>query len=142
MDSVSSALPRIAVDDKSGIYAVWMDERNGNKKDDVYFSRNETLTSLKSRTPAQPVKYSLLQNYPNPFNPSTVIAYRLPHPGFVSLSIYNRLGQKVCTAVNQKQKAGRHSVTFNASRLASGVYFYRLSTGSGLARVRKMILLH
>ena len=84
--------------------------------------------------------YSLSQNYPNPFNPATVINYQLPKDGLVTLKIYNELGQEVKTLVNQYQSTGNYSVDFNASDLASGVYFYKLQAGDFIS-VKKMILL-
>jgi hypothetical protein len=87
-----------------------------------------------------PHTYSLSQNYPNPFNPSTVINYSLEKPSNVSLAIYNVLGQKVATLVNQFMQAGSYSYSFDATRLASGVYFYRIEAGSFVS-VKKMLLM-
>ena len=87
-----------------------------------------------------PVQYSLEQNYPNPFNPSTVIKYSVAKDGFVNVSIFNILGQKVATLVNGNVKAGSYDVSFNASSLSSGVYFYSIEAGDFKA-VRKMMLM-
>lgn len=100
-----------------------------------------------------PKTYSLDQNYPNPFNPTTTISYTVPplrgpsghRTGdrgelSVTLSVYNALGQKVYTLVNQSQEAGNYSVGFDGSNLASGVYYYRLAT-SEFSQTRKMILI-
>jgi hypothetical protein len=87
-----------------------------------------------------PVSLSLGQNYPNPFNPATTIRYALPARSFVTLSVYNTLGQQVTTLVNDTQEAGYHEVRFDGVNLASGVYFYRLQTG-GFVQTRKMLLL-
>ncbi len=73
-----------------------------------------------------PKNYALSQNYPNPFNPSTIINYQLPIDNWVTLKVYNVLGQEVMTIVNEDKKIGRYEVEFNASTLSSGVYFYRL----------------
>jgi hypothetical protein len=81
----------------------------------------------------------LEQNYPNPFNPSTTIRYALPHRSQVTLTVFNTLGQQVATLVAGEVDAGFHEVTFDASGLASGVYFYRLHAG-GYTQIRKMLL--
>lgn len=99
------------------------------------------LTAVRQVADAIPQKFSLNQNYPNPFNPTTIISYNLPHAASVNLDVYNILGQKVAALVDGTQQAGIHEVTFDASRFASGVYFYRLSAGSGQVQTRKMILL-
>jgi hypothetical protein len=87
-----------------------------------------------------PLVYSLGQNYPNPFNPSTVIRFEIPKQANVELKVYNLLGQVVATLVNGDMKAGRHEATFDASRLSSGVYFYKLIAGS-FVDTKKMLLL-
>ena len=87
-----------------------------------------------------PSNYSLSQNYPNPFNPTTTIEYNIPYDGFVVLKIYDILGREVKTLVNEEKSAGNYSVTLNASSLASGVYFYRLSAGN-YTSIKKMVVL-
>lgn len=89
---------------------------------------------------AGPVSFGLSQNYPNPFNPSTVIGYRLSAVSDVSLIVYDVLGRELIMLVNERQTAGDHSVSFNASGLPSGVYFYRLQSGTSSV-VRKMLLM-
>ncbi|MBE0538725.1 MAG: T9SS type A sorting domain-containing protein [Ignavibacterium sp.] len=87
-----------------------------------------------------PAQYSLEQNYPNPFNPSTLIKYSIAKDGFVNVSIFNLLGEKVATLVNNNVKAGSYEINFNASHLSSGVYFYSIEAGDFKA-VRKMLLM-
>ncbi len=87
-----------------------------------------------------PVKYALEQNYPNPFNPSTVIEFRMPAAGIVSLKVYNILGQEVKTLAEGMQPAGNYTYRFDGANLSTGVYFYRLQSGS-FVQVRKMMLL-
>lgn len=87
-----------------------------------------------------PGEFALNQNYPNPFNPATNISYELPVDEHVRLDVYDVVGRRVATLVNQNQNSGRHQVTFDASGLASGMYIYRLQTESFTA-TQKMILL-
>jgi predicted GH43/DUF377 family glycosyl hydrolase len=86
-----------------------------------------------------PATFFLSQNYPNPFNPSTSITFELPRTSLVNLSVYNMLGLKVSTLVNEEKPAGVHAVQFNGSRLASGVYFYRLQAGE-FVQTRKLVI--
>ncbi|MCL6100238.1 MAG: T9SS type A sorting domain-containing protein [Bacteroidetes bacterium] len=87
-----------------------------------------------------PSNYTLSQNYPNPFNPSTLIEYSIPKGGFVTVKVYNLLGQEVATLVNQEQRAGSYKVDFDATKLASGVYMYQLHAGN-FNLTKKMILM-
>lgn len=84
--------------------------------------------------------YNLEQNYPNPFNPNTTINFSIPEDAFVSLKVFNSLGQEVGTLINQQIPEGKHRVEFNALNLPSGMYLYTLSTGS-FNETKKMILL-
>lgn len=87
-----------------------------------------------------PSEIALQQNYPNPFNPNTTISYSIPQASQVVLKIYNSLGQEVSTLVDGKRSAGPHSVTWNASNVSSGVYFYKIFVGSEVY-TRKMVLI-
>ena len=87
-----------------------------------------------------PQKYSLSQNYPNPFNPGTNISFSLGKPSNVKLAVYNILGQKIAVLVNNYMQAGSYTYQFNAAKLASGVYIYRIEAGSFVSS-KKMILL-
>ena len=92
-------------------------------------------------SPSQlPKEFSLKQNYPNPFNPTTSIQYSIFSKQYVSLKVYNALGQEIITLVSQEQSAGTYSVDFNAANLPSGVYIYRLNSGKYFDE-KKMLLL-
>ena len=102
--------------------------------------RDSVVTGVTENRAEVPFVYSLEQNYPNPFNPTTTIAYSIASAGQVRIDLYNALGQKVKTLVNEHKPAGRYQVTVDASDLSSGVYFYRIETGSFHA-VKKMVLI-
>ncbi len=87
-----------------------------------------------------PSAYALHQNFPNPFNPSTTISFSIPNTEFVTLKIYDSVGKEVETLVNENLPAGSYNKQFNATNLASGVYFYRLQAGS-YYQTNKMILM-
>jgi hypothetical protein len=87
-----------------------------------------------------PVQFELSQNYPNPFNPSTTINFSLPQSSNVTLKVFNTLGQEVKTLINQNMESGAHSISFDASELNSGIYFYKLDAGQ-FSEVRKMTLI-
>ncbi|NNJ51789.1 MAG: T9SS type A sorting domain-containing protein [Ignavibacteriaceae bacterium] len=91
----------------------------------------------------QPViaySYSLGQNYPNPFNPSTTISYSIEKDGLVRLKVYDILGNEVAELVNKNQLAGKYEISFNASHLPSGIYFYTITSGN-YSNTKKLILL-
>jgi hypothetical protein len=87
-----------------------------------------------------PDRVVLGENYPNPFNPTTMIAYDIPSPGHVMLKVYNLLGQEVAVLVDEDLPAGRYQVSWNASGLASGLYFYRIQAGSFVDTKKLLIL--
>lgn len=87
-----------------------------------------------------PTEFALSQNYPNPFNPVTTIEYALPKDAFVTLSIYNVLGEEVARLVEKPQKTGYHQVVWEAQNMGSGIYFYKIVSGD-FSMIRKMTLL-
>jgi hypothetical protein len=87
-----------------------------------------------------PITYSLAQNYPNPFNPSTIIKFHIPKRSYVHLSIYNVMGQLVETLISEAMQPGKYQVNYGAENLASGIYFYNL-TSDNWSQTRKMILM-
>jgi predicted lipoprotein with Yx(FWY)xxD motif len=134
--------PMIVSNGNLGAIVVWQDYRSGNNFD-VYmngFNTSGIFTAIGDGGTVTANEYSLSQNYPNPFNPSTQIDYQLPKAGNVRLSIYNALGQEVSVLVNEMQNAGSHIIEWNASSFPSGVYIYKLETGSFVSN-KKMILL-
>jgi len=97
------------------------------------------LVNVTQNNGVVPDKFLLAQNYPNPFNPSTKINYELPVSNYVTLKIYDMMGREAYELVNANQTAGSYSVTFNASKLSSGVYYYKISAGE-FTETKKMLL--
>ena len=87
-----------------------------------------------------PTGYELKQNYPNPFNPSTTLSFVIGHKSFVSLKVFDILGNEIAKIVNEEKPAGEYEVAFNAAGLPSGVYFYSLKAGD-YSDTKKLILL-
>jgi serine protease len=114
----------------------WLVTSNG----EILKYRPQGTTAVEPPGMNAPLKYALEQNYPNPFNPTTTIRYEIRDAGNVQLKVYDVLGREVAELVNERQDAGSHRVNFNAARLASGVYFYRLSAG-GFTETRRMLLM-
>ncbi|MEE9448995.1 MAG: ScyD/ScyE family protein [Ignavibacteriaceae bacterium] len=100
---------------------------------------NSTVSSVLT-SPGLPEGFVLQQNYPNPFNPTTTIRYSLPSSRHVALKIYDILGREVITLVNELQAAGNYNIKFDAIKLSSGLYFYKITAGS-FSKVRKMMLI-
>ena len=130
----------LSVFDSLGIIernSTWFDENlsgaviDGNIYGNVTSAENEELVIQ---------NFSLEQNFPNPFNPATTINYNLDINSFVNLGIYNIIGEKVETLVNEFQKSGNHKINFNASNLPSGIYFYKLVSNKRVL-VKKMSLI-
>ncbi|HEY3249659.1 MAG TPA: choice-of-anchor B family protein [Ignavibacteria bacterium] len=96
------------------------------------------LVSTQNNDPI-PKKYSLKQNYPNPFNPSTKIEYSVPENAYITIKIFDVLGKEVARIADGYERAGQHLVTYDASHLPSGVYFYKLET-KGFSETRRMVL--
>ncbi|MCU7498788.1 MAG: phosphodiester glycosidase family protein [Bacteroidota bacterium] len=99
----------------------------------------QTTGVEESASSVRPDKFSLLQNYPNPFNPSTVIEFTTKELSHVSLKVYDMLGREVQVLLDKELPSGSHRVSFNAQELSSGVYFYRLQSGS-MVETKKMML--
>jgi hypothetical protein len=104
------------------------------------FETGQPFLNVRQDEMGLPIAFALEQNYPNPFNPSTSIKYSIPVGGMVTLKIFNILGQEVATLVNESLEAGSYTASFNASALSSGVYLYKIESGS-FTSVKKMMLL-
>ena len=102
----------------------------------IQYTTNQILVA---QVDAGPVEVDLEQNYPNPARTTTTIEYTVPSAGAVQLQVYDLLGRKVATLVDEEKGPGRHSVSVDASRFSSGVYFYRLRAG-GTIESRKMVI--
>jgi hypothetical protein len=107
---------------------------------EVHFSEPVQVSGVASVGTFRPMTFTLDQNYPDPFNPTTAVSYQLSAASEVKLAVYDILGREVAVLVNERKAPGRYEATFDASRLASGVYIYRLTAGQNGAS-RKMILL-
>lgn len=112
--------------------------RNPNDRVIIDFTATTLPVSVENET-ITAKDYYLNQNFPNPFNPATRINYGVAKSGNVEISVYNILGNKVATLVNEFKPAGNYTVDFNASKLSSGVYFYKIIT-NGFVQTKKMIL--
>ena len=105
-----------------------------------FFVETEFPTAIGDDIATLPMAYALRQNYPNPFNPSTTIQFDLPQQSHVTLTIINVQGKRVHTLVSEERAAGVHREVFDASRLASGVYWYHIQAGS-FTQSKKLVLL-
>ncbi len=113
-------------------------------KNEFYKYTLHNSTTGVTRSNINKLDFQLNQNYPNPFNPSTNISYEIPQSGYVTLKIFNVLGQEVETIVDKEQSAGKYSIVFNSSgtgsEIASGIYFYQIRVGN-YVETRKMVLI-
>jgi hypothetical protein len=114
----------------------WYDSSWVNSRKDLY----SYIPTDVEKIVIEPSRYNLKQNYPNPFNPSTTIKYQIPELSFVTLIVYDVLGNEVATLVNEEKPLGNYEVEFNAINLPSGIYFYRLQAGN-FVETKKMILM-
>jgi hypothetical protein len=120
-------------------YTAWTMTTGPVGKANMKFTMNPGTTAVTPIGTTVPQSYSLAQNYPNPFNPVTKINFAIPKQGFVTLKVYDMLGREVTKLVNEVKQAGTYSVDFDATRLSSGVYFYKLEAG-GFVDTKRMVL--
>lgn len=122
------------------VYKWWVDASDGHSVTSCYIQQQFTAPKI----PMPPHKYALFPNYPNPFNPTTQIRYQIPVTSHVTLSVYDMLGRKVASLVDQQQAAGQYEVSWNASSRASGIYIYQLVAlgvdHSRYVKTKKMLL--
>jgi hypothetical protein len=135
----SSLFPSVAISG-TAVHVVWEDARHGDKE--VYYKRNPTAVpiGIKPLNTEIPKEFKLYDNYPNPFNPTTNIQYDIAKNGLIKLVIFDILGKKIQTLVNENQAAGTYRLIFDASQYASGVYFYKLET-ENYVKIKKMVVL-
>jgi hypothetical protein len=108
--------------------------------EDYQFNYGELVVSLDRELSEAPISYILKQNYPNPFNPSTTIEFEIPNSDFVTLKIYDILGNEIRTLINEPMETGKYNIDFGAEGLASGVYVYQLRAGNFLSSQKMMLL--
>jgi hypothetical protein len=126
----------------SGYIATGSTYSYGNGQSDFYVIRldSDGSTSVENTVYSKPDKFMLIQNYPNPFNPTTTINYSIPERSYVSLKIYDVLGNEVVTLVSEEKPAGSYEIEFNANGMPSGIYLYQLKAGS-YSVTKKMLLI-
>jgi hypothetical protein len=112
---------------------------DGNIDAGEFFAYNYTVQGI-DLADLMPSKVELIQNYPNPFNPSTTIEYRVAQQSEVTLKVYDMLGREVSVLVNEVKSPGYYKVTFDASHLASGIYFYSLRSGNSMTQKKMMLI--
>jgi hypothetical protein len=107
----------------------------------IFFPTASIVTDVKETSARVPMSYALYQNYPNPFNPQTTISYSLPQASTVTLIVYDLIGREVAALVQNERKApGNYEISFDASNLSSGSYFYKLQT-NGFLETKQMVLI-
>lgn len=132
---IGSTFIRVRIKDNGGI-------NNGGIDSLIrVFKVTVNLNSNLEQDPDKPLSYNLAQNYPNPFNPSTTLQYTMASSGHVRIQLFNAMGILIDTLIDEVRLAGTHELLYDASRLTSGMYFYRMQTESGYLQSRKMTLL-
>jgi len=112
-------------------------DTNGNTS---MFSLPYAVSTNVKQTVLNPVRFSLEQNYPNPFNPTTTIKYQIPELSFLTIKVYDVVGNEITALVNEEKQIGSYEVNFDATGIPSGVYFYRLQA-EDFAETKKMVLI-
>ena len=129
----------IRADALGGVHALW--GKGWSSRDrGIYYSRRSTVDGIEHVSDGYPFEFTLEQNYPNPFNPSTTIRFSLPERSVVRVTVYNPLGQEEAAIFDGTLDAGVHSLPFEGSHLASGMYFYRIQTRGFMATKGMMLI--
>ena len=128
-----------------GVHEHWNNENDKQYSRDLGTGQGIEFIKIMNYTDVEdenviPLSFQLSQNYPNPFNPTTTITYSLPKEGYVILKVYDELGEEVATLVNGFESASTYKVIFNASKLASGVYIYKLTSGNYSVSKKMMLI--
>ena len=126
---------------KKAVHVVWQDFIGGtNDREFIYYRRGKFVqTSVENETEV-PKDVRLSQNYPNPFNPVTKINYRLPNSQYVNITVYDVFGREVIVLVNERKQAGEYEAEWNATGLASGIYFYKIMTGTTILTKKALLI--
>jgi hypothetical protein len=119
-------------DDNNGTAVGWVGT--------ILRTTNGGVTFIEDNERETPGNFTLMQNYPNPFNPTTTIKYQIPELSFITLKIYDVLGNEITTLVDEEKSAGNYGVNFSASSLTSGIYCYQIKAGE-FTETRKMLML-
>ena len=139
--------------DELGFVVFIQDRKTKEVHQSEYISYNSLITNVAETKNNLPVNFHLSQNFPNPFNPSTVIRYRISEAGLINLKVFDVLGRKIATLVNEVKTPGNYEVLFNANHtehgrsITSGIYFYRIrvkginNSKKEFTQIRKMIYL-
>jgi hypothetical protein len=136
--SVKNYRPVTIEDYSAAHYGVFWVGLDGTAKK-IYFD-GDVVTHINNNGNIIAENYQLSQNYPNPFNPTTKIDFSIPRSGFVTIKVYDILGKEIKSLVSQNMNSGSYSITFDASKLSSGTYFYRLDV-NGFSEIKKMTIL-
>jgi len=136
--AISNSSHRIAGTLGQPLIGVLSNSSNANNVGFWYLS-GDIITGVEQISNTLPTEYRLEQNYPNPFNPSTTIQFALPKRSFITLKLFDMLGREVTTLVDEDMQPGVHKVVFDAGKLPSGVYFYRLQAEE-FTQTRKLML--
>ncbi|MDX9712940.1 MAG: T9SS type A sorting domain-containing protein [Ignavibacteriaceae bacterium] len=123
-----------------GRFIVGTGFNSSTSRNEGFLLFNVNTTDVQSVNSNLPIAVELEQNFPNPFNPSTTISFSIPTEEFVTLKVFNSLGEEVAELVNETKPAGNYSVSFDAANLSSGIYFYKITAGN-FSDTKKMIIL-